>query len=156
MKNFWEGPNGRICPLIIAFGVDTFTEAVKRAMNLEKTLSITLVPRRVKRSKGPLILNMVRVKGIRKDSLKTWVIEDNLLGIARVPILSLVIRSLALVVVNFMMDKIVMGSRFALLVSNSNTLLEIAQVLRAQVPLSHLKLQRVMTMGRRCKVECIP
>ena len=47
------------------------------------------------------------------------------------PILNLVIRSLALVVVNFMMDKIVMGPRFALLVSNSNTLLEIAQVLRA-------------------------
>ena len=38
---------------------------------------------------------MVRFKGIRKDSLKTRVIEDNLLGIARVPILSLVIRSLA-------------------------------------------------------------
>ena len=99
---------------------------------------------------------MVRVKGIRKDSLKSWVIEDNLLGIARVPILSMVIRSLALVVVNFMMDNIVMGSRFALLVSNLDTLLEIAQVLRARVPLPHLKLQRVMTMGRRCKVECMP
>ena len=99
---------------------------------------------------------MVRVKGIRKDSLKSWVIEDNLLGIARVPILSMVIRSLALVVVNFMMDNIVMGSRFALLVSNLDTLLEIAQVLRAQVSLPHLMLQRVMTMGRRCKVECMP
>ena len=99
---------------------------------------------------------MVRVKGIRKDSLKTRVIKDNLLGIARVPIHSLVIRSLAFVVVNFMMDKIMMRSRFALFVSNSNTLLEIAQVLRAQVPLSHLKLQRVMIMGRRCKVECMP
>ena len=97
---------------------------------------------------------MVRVKGIRKDSLKTQVIEDNLLGIARVPILSSVIRSLALVVVNFMMEKIVMGSRFALLVSNP--LLEIAQVLRAWVSLPHLKLQRVVTMGRRCKVECMP
>ena len=110
----------------------------------------------MKRSKGPLILNIVRVKGIKKDSLKTWVIEDNLLGIAIVPILSLVIRSLALIVVNFMTEKIVMGSRFYLLVSNSDTLLEISQVLRAQVPLPHLKLQRVMTMGRRCKVECMP
>ena len=99
---------------------------------------------------------MLRVKGIRKDSLKTLVIEDNLLGIARMPTLSLVIRNLALVVVNFMMDKTVMGSRFALLVSNPDTLLEIAQVLRAWVPLPHLKLQRVMTMGRRCKVECKP
>ena len=69
---------------------------------------------------------MVRVKGIRKDSLKTRVIEDNLLGIARVPIHSLVIRSLSLIVVNFMMDKIVMGLRFALFVSNPDTLLEIA------------------------------
>ena len=110
----------------------------------------------MKRSKGPLILNIVRVKGIKKDSLKTRVIEDNLLGIAIVPILSLVIRSLALIVVNFMTEKIVMGSRFSLLVSNSDTLLEIAQVLRARVPLPHLKLQRVMTMGRRCKVECMP
>ena len=98
---------------------------------------------------------MVRVKGIRKDSLKTRVMEDNLLGIARVPILSLVIRSLALVVVSFMMDKIVMGLRFALFVSNPDTLLEIAQVLRARVPLPHLKLQRVMTMGGRYKVECM-
>ena len=123
---------------------------------MKKTLSTTQIPRRVKRSKGPLILNMVRVKGIRKDSLKTRVIEDNPLGIARVPILNLVIRSLALIVVNFMMGKIVMGSRFALLVSNPNTLLEISQVLRAWVPLPHLKLQRVMKMGRRCKVECMP
>ena len=123
---------------------------------MKKTLSTTPVPRRVKRSKGPLILNIVRVKGIKKDSLKTRVIEDNLLGIAIVPILSLVIRSLALIVVNFMTEKIVMGSRFSLLVSNSDTLLEIAQVLRARVPLPHLKLQRVMTMGRRCKVECMP
>ena len=113
---------------------------------MKKTLSTTPVPRIVKKSKGPL----------RKDSLKTQVIEENLLGIARMPILSLVIRSLALIVVNFMMDKIVMGSRFSLLVSNPDTLLEIAQVLRAQVPLPHLKLQRVMTMGRRCKVECMP
>ena len=72
------------------------------------------------------------------------------------PILSLVIKSLALVVVNFLMDKIVMGSRFALLVSNPDTLLEIAQVLRAWVSLPHLKLQRELTMGRRCKVECMP
>ena len=122
---------------------------------MKKTLRTTSIPRRVKRSKGPLILNMVRVKGIRKDSLKTQAIEDNLLGIARVPILSSVIRSLALVVVNFMMEKIVMGSRFALLVSNPDTLLEIAQVLRAWVPLLHLKLLRVLTIGRKCKVECI-
>ena len=61
----------------------------------------------MKRSKGPLILNMVRVKGIRKDSLKNRVIEDNLLGIARVPILSLVIRSgLAFVVVKPMRVKL--------------------------------------------------
>ena len=67
---------------------------------MKKTLSTNPVPRRVKRSKAPLILNIVRVKGIRKDSLKTQVIEDNLLGIARVSILSLVIRSgLAFVVV---------------------------------------------------------
>ena len=99
---------------------------------------------------------MVRVKGIRNNSLKTRVIEDNLLGIARVPILSSVIRSLALVVVNFMMEKIVMGSRFALLVSNPDTLLGNAQLPRARVPLPYLKLQRVMKMGRRCKVECMP
>ena len=40
-------------------------------------------------------------------------------------------------------------------VSNSDTLLEIAQVLRAWVPLLHLKLLRVLTIGRKCKVECI-
>ena len=113
---------------------------------MKKTLSTNPVPRIVKKSKGPL----------RKDSLKTQVIEENLLGIARVPILSLVIKSLALIVVNFMMEKIVMGSRFSLHVSNSDTVLEIAQVLRARVPLPHLKLQRVMTMGRRYKVECMP
>ena len=99
---------------------------------MKKTLSRSPIPRRVKRSKGSLILNMVRVKGIRKDSLKTLVIEGNLLGIARGSILSLVIRSLALIMVNFMMEKIVMGSRFASLVSNPDTLLKIAQVLRAR------------------------
>ena len=36
VKKFQEGLNGRIRPLIIAFGVDTFTEAVKRAMSLEE------------------------------------------------------------------------------------------------------------------------
>ena len=36
VKKFREGLNGRIRPLIIASGVDTFTEAVKRAMSLEE------------------------------------------------------------------------------------------------------------------------
>ena len=100
VKKFWEGLNDRIHPLIIASRVDTFTEAVKRAMSLEKDFKYSLISKESERSKGLLILNMVRVKGIRKDSLKTRVIKDNLLGIARVPILSLVIRSgLAFVVV---------------------------------------------------------
>nr|POF17435.1 hypothetical protein CFP56_61525 [Quercus suber] len=36
VKKFREGLNGRIRPLIIASGVDTFTEAVKQAMSLEE------------------------------------------------------------------------------------------------------------------------
>ena len=36
MKKFREGLNGRICPLIIAYGVDTFTEAMEQAMSLEE------------------------------------------------------------------------------------------------------------------------
>nr|POE76777.1 hypothetical protein CFP56_43543 [Quercus suber] len=36
VKMFREGLNDRICPLIIASGVDTFTEAMKRAINLEQ------------------------------------------------------------------------------------------------------------------------
>ena len=35
VKKFREGLNDRIRPLIIAFGVDTFMEVVKRAMSLE-------------------------------------------------------------------------------------------------------------------------
>ena len=36
VKKFWEGLNDRIRPLIIASRMDAFTEAVKRAMSLEK------------------------------------------------------------------------------------------------------------------------
>nr|POE55791.1 hypothetical protein CFP56_30581 [Quercus suber] len=127
-----------------SFGVDTFTEAVKRATSLDEDFKYNPSSKESEKKQGPFNSQHVRVKDIRKDSLKTQVIEDNPLVIARMPILSMVIRSLALVVANFMMDKIVMGSRFVLFVSNPDTLLEIAQVLRARVPLPHLKLQRVL------------
>ena len=42
MKKFQEGLNGRIRPLIIASGVDTFTETVKRAMSLEEDFKCNL------------------------------------------------------------------------------------------------------------------
>ena len=42
MKKFQEGLNGRIHPLIIASGVDTFTETVKQAMSLEKDFKCNL------------------------------------------------------------------------------------------------------------------
>ena len=42
VKKFREGLNGRIRPLIIAFGVDTFTKTVKRAISLEEDFKCNL------------------------------------------------------------------------------------------------------------------
>ena len=53
VKKFREGLNGRIRPLIIAFGVDTFTEAVKWAMSLEEDFKYNPNSKESKKKQGP-------------------------------------------------------------------------------------------------------
>lgn len=53
VKKFWEGLNGRILPLIIAFGVDTFIETVKRAMSLEEDFKCNLVSKNDEKKQEP-------------------------------------------------------------------------------------------------------
>ena len=53
VKKFREGLNGRIRLLIIASGVDTFTEAVKRAMSLEEDFKYNPVSKESEKKQGP-------------------------------------------------------------------------------------------------------
>ena len=126
VKKFREGLNDRIRPLIIDYGVDTFTEAMKRAMSLEEDFRYNPNSKESEKKQGPFNSQHGKGQGHKKGFFKNSGNRGQSSRHARVSILSLVIRRLALVVVNFMMDKIVMGSRFALLVSNPDTLLEIA------------------------------
>ncbi|XP_030938281.1 uncharacterized protein LOC115963423 isoform X2 [Quercus lobata] len=53
VKKFREGPNGRIHPLIIASRVDTFTETVKWAMNLEEDFKCNLGSKNEEKKQEP-------------------------------------------------------------------------------------------------------
>ena len=53
MKKFQEGLNDRIRHLIIASRVDTFTEAVKRAMSLEEDFKYNPVSKESEKKQGP-------------------------------------------------------------------------------------------------------
>ena len=70
VKNFWEGPNGRICPLIIAFGVDTFTEAVKRAMNLEEDFKYNPSSKESEKKQRPFNSQHGKGQGYKKGFFK--------------------------------------------------------------------------------------
>ena len=54
VKKFWEGLNGRIRPLIIASGVDTFTEAVKRAISIEEEFKYNPSSKESEKKQGPI------------------------------------------------------------------------------------------------------
>ena len=77
------------------------------------------------------------------------------MGKTRVPRLNQVKRSFAPIVIDFIMVMLVVELSCATIVINLVTLPENAQLLRAQVPLLCLRLLWVITMGRRCKVECM-
>ena len=53
MKKFQEGLNSRIHPLIIAFRVDTFTDAVKQAMSLEEDFKYNPSSKESEKKQGP-------------------------------------------------------------------------------------------------------
>ena len=53
VKKFWEGLDSRIRSLIIASGVDTFTEVVKRAMSLEKDFKYNPNSKESEKKQGP-------------------------------------------------------------------------------------------------------
>ena len=91
---------------------------------------------------------MVGGKFPRRGSLRSRVMGIILMGKTKVPLLSQVERSLAPIVIDFIMVMLV-----ATIVRNQVTLLKNAQLLGARVPFLCLKLLRVITMGRRWKVE---
>ena len=66
MKKFREGLNGRIHPLIIASRVDTFTEAVKRAMNLEEDFKYNPSSKESEKKQGPSNSQHGKVQGHKK------------------------------------------------------------------------------------------
>ena len=53
VKKFREDLNGRIQPFIIASGVDTFTEAVKKAMSIEEDFTYNLNSKESEKKQGP-------------------------------------------------------------------------------------------------------
>ncbi|XP_030923322.1 uncharacterized protein LOC115950227 [Quercus lobata] len=53
VKTFREGLNGKIRPLIIASGVDTFMEAVKQAMSLEEDFKYNPSSKESEKKQGP-------------------------------------------------------------------------------------------------------
>ena len=96
---------------------------------------------------------MVRGKFPRRGSLRSQVMGIILIGKTKVPLLSQVERSLASIVIDFIMVMLVVELSCATIVRNRVTLLKNAQLLGARVPFLCLKLLRVITMGRRWKVE---
>jgi len=111
----------------------------------------------MKRSKNPMVFNMERVRGkfSKSGSLRSLVMGIILMGKTMVPHLNQVKRSFAPIVIDFIMVMLVVELSCAIIVSNLGTLLENAQLLKAQVLLLCLKLLRVITMRRRCKVEVV-
>ena len=70
VKKFWECLNGRICPLIIASGVDTFTEAVKRAMNLEEDFKYNPSSKESEKKQRPFNSQHGKGQGYKKGFFK--------------------------------------------------------------------------------------
>ena len=101
VNKFREGLNGRICPLIIASGVDTFTETIKRAMSLEEDFKCNLSSKKDEKKQEPFGFQHGEGQGQirRRDSLKSSVMGIILMGKARVALLNLVRNGLAFVVV---------------------------------------------------------
>ena len=99
---------------------------------------------------------MVGGKFPRRVSLRSQVMGIILMGKTKVPLLNQVERSLTPIVIDFIMVMLVVELSCATIVRNRVTFLKNAQLLGARFPFLCLKLLRVMTMGRRCKVECKP
>ena len=70
MKKCREGLNGRICPLIIASRVDTFTEAVKRAMSLEEYFKNNPSSKESEKKQGPFHSQHSKGQGHKKGFFK--------------------------------------------------------------------------------------
>ncbi|XP_030958976.1 uncharacterized protein LOC115980923 [Quercus lobata] len=70
VKKFREGLNGRIHPLIIASRVDTFTEAVKRAMNLEEDFKYNPNSKESEKKQGPFNSQHGKGQGHKKGLFK--------------------------------------------------------------------------------------
>ena len=70
MKKFREGLDGKIRPLIIAFGVDTFTEAVKRAMSLEEDFKYNPISTESEKKQGPFNSQHGKGQGHKKGFFK--------------------------------------------------------------------------------------
>ena len=66
VKKFREGLNGRIRPLIIASGVDTFAEAVKRAMSLEEDFKYNPSSKESEKKQGPFNSQHSKGQGHKK------------------------------------------------------------------------------------------
>ena len=70
MKKFWEGLNGRIRPLIIASGVNTFTKAVKRAMSLEENFKYNPSSKESEKKQGTFNSQHGKGQGHKKGFFK--------------------------------------------------------------------------------------
>ena len=70
VKEFREGLNDRTRPLIIASGVDTFTEAVKRAMSLEGDFKYNPFSKESEKKQGPFNSQHGKGQGHNKGFFK--------------------------------------------------------------------------------------
>ena len=148
VKKFQEGLNDRIRPLIIASGVDTFTEFVKRAMSLEEDFRYNPNSKESEKKQGPFNSQHGKGQGHKKGFFKNSSNRGKSSRHSKSAYPQFGDKKSCFRCGKLHDGQNCDGSRFALLVSNPDTLLEIAQVLRARVPLPHLKLQRVMTIGK--------
>ena len=70
VKKFQESLNGRIRSLIIASGVDTFTEAVKRAISIEEDFKYNLNSKESEKKQGPFNSQHGKGQGHKKGFFK--------------------------------------------------------------------------------------
>nr|POE57916.1 hypothetical protein CFP56_63137 [Quercus suber] len=70
VKKFREGLDGTIHPLIIASRVDTFTEAMKRAMSLEEDSKYNPYSKETEKKQGPFNSQHGKGQGHKKGLFK--------------------------------------------------------------------------------------